>query len=301
LVLSNLGLPRQRILNLGATFTLSLGLFSLTSGCSSFYYFPDAYQYIKPAQFKNTPEDIWFKSSDGTRLHGWYFKAQCTDGQTSPAVIVHFHGNGQNLTSHILSMHRAPQECFDYFIFDYRGYGLSSGKPEPAGVIEDGRAALRWTREKFGDKPIVVYAQSLGGAIALRLLGENTEPLVKVLVIDSSFLSYRSVARKIISKQWWTWLLQPVAWLVADNSKSPEHVIDQLNINSVLVVHGDKDQVVDFELGETLFAALGGKKEFWRIENGTHIDFMMRKNRYSPPALFIWLREQISPSSNLTR
>lgn len=247
-------------------------------GCSSVFYHPSKALFVDPIQLNLHPEDVYFLSKTGKRLHGWYFKAS----QRPPkGLILHFHGNAQNLSAHYLFLREATDKGYDYFIFDYEGYGQSEGTPSPENLILDGVAAIEWARAKSPNLPMIIFGQSLGGNVAINSLTEflKTESRpssIKALVVDSSFASYRSAARKVVSRHLLTWILQPVAWLIVDNSGSADGKIEKVSPIPVLIIHGENDKVVDFSLGLRLFDQAHEPREMWIIPHGGHTDFLSR-------------------------
>lgn len=259
-------------------------------GCSSFYYFPTKnIYYVAPEKIKPPPEVVSFKSADGTVLEGWYFKSS----QNKPkGFIIHFHGNAQNVSTHFTYLWKVGEIGFDYFVFDYRGFGRSQGVPTPRGVVNDGLGALQWSTDKMKERGITsltVFCQSLGGAICAKTLSLVPNLPVDNIVIDSSFPSYRSVARSVARSSWVLWLLQPVAWLIADNSESPQDVFGHLKAKRFLVIHGDRDGVVSFHHGERIFSLLPEPKEFWRIPDGQHTDFLFKDEGKYRIQFYTWL------------
>lgn len=271
---------RNRIVSL-----VAYGMGVLATGCSSFLYYPTREEHVIRSKMPLQPEDVDFVSEDGTRLHGWYFSASKVKSGHAQSrfqpgcAILFFHGNAENLSTHFFTLYSAPLRGYDYFIFDYRGYGRSEGKPSPGGTVQDGRAALRWLQARNPGRPIVVFAQSLGGAVALRSVLDlkaeaAAEGPVRLVVVDSSFASYRAVGRKVLSGSWITWLFQPLAGILLSDEFAPEKDLHNLAPVPLVVIHGDKDQTVDFSLGEKLFAAASEPKEFWRVPGGRHTSFM---------------------------
>lgn len=217
------------------------------------------------------------QTTDGANLHLWQFRAKAKGAPK--AVLLQLHGNAQNMTSHFSLMYPLVGYGYDLVSFDYRGYGKSTGEPSPHGVVEDTKTLLRWLKVNYPNTPIVVVAHSIGGAIAARALIElKNEVPIQLLVLDSTFSSYRSIARAAMSRSWVTWPLQPVAWLIVDNSKAPKGQLDQLGPYKKIVVHGTNDRVVEHRFGEEIFNDLSEPKEFWSIPKGEHIDFMWRNN-----------------------
>ncbi|MES2964142.1 MAG: alpha/beta hydrolase [Bdellovibrionota bacterium] len=260
---------------------LALVLSFTLTGCSSFLYYPTREEHVDRKKMPLQPEDMTITSGDGTKLHAWRFKSALK--KPSPCVLVHFHGNAQNLSTHFYSFYTAPSQGYDYVIFDYRGYGSSEGKPFPRGTVEDGHAALRFVRDMYPGRPLVVVGQSLGGAVALRtVIDMKNEVPVKLVVVDSTFSSYRSVARKAMSRSWITWLLQPIAWLSMSDRYAPKGRLKEIAPIPLVVIHGDQDRGVEHELGREVFEEASEPKEFWHIPGGGHTDFMFReKGKYA--------------------
>lgn len=258
-------------------------------GCSSLLYYPTREEHVDRAKMPLKPEDVEFVSEDGTRLHGWYFHAQPEARKN--CTLLFFHGNAQNISTHFFSLYSAPIHGYDFFIFDYRGYGRSEAKqPSPEGTVADGRAALRWLKARAPERPIVVFAQSLGGAIALRsVLDLKDEIAPKAVVVDSGFSSYQAVGRAVLARSWVTWLFQPFAWIALSDRLAPEDGLWRLPPVPLLVIHGDRDPTVPFSMGERLFTKAHEPKEFWRIPGGGHTDFMWRENGRYAKAFFSYL------------
>lgn len=163
-------------------FALLLGcsLFGLSSCAQQAFYYPDHADYGTPAQAGLQHEDIFFQSEDGTRLHGWFIPAQNAGGLIpARATIIHFHGNAQNLSAHKEAVQWLPAHGYNVFLFDYRGYGLSEGRPNQAGLFADSNAALNYVRSRpdVDKNRLLVFGQSLGAApMRLRQSAQATMP-----------------------------------------------------------------------------------------------------------------------------
>ncbi len=267
----------KRFASLSARATLSFAVLSaaiFTSGCSSMLYHPTFVQHYDPAQVGLTAEDVYFPTSDGSKLHGWYFKSSM---KKTKGLIVFFHGNGQNLSSHFASLSWIPPYGYDYFIFDYRGYGKSEGTASPENTVLDGIAAIRKGRDLAHGLPLVVFAQSLGGAVALRSLIEmKKEVPIRLLVLDSAFESYQGAGQGVLSHAWLTWPFQPLAYVLLSDKWSADGRVKELAPTPIVVMHGDHDQTIDYDLGVDVFQAAAEPKEFWKIEGGRHTDAFWR-------------------------
>ncbi len=239
------------------------------SGCSGVFLQPDRVLHGRPEQVGARWEEALFPSADGTQLMGMFLPARPGPGK---GVVVQFHGNGENMTSHFVFVWWLTLEGWDVFAFDYRGYGASHGKKSLAGSVDDGVAALRWARAKAAGRPLVVVGQSLGGALALASLEKDGGEGVKGLILDSTFASYRVIAREKLGQLWLTWPLQyPLSFLIGD-SLAPERLAARRKPVPLLMFHGEGDLVVPQHHGRRLFDAAAGPKEFVSVPGTGHTE-----------------------------
>lgn len=239
------------------------------SACSGVFLQPDRRLHARPEQVGAAWEEARFASADGTALTGLWLKARPGPGK---GVVVQFHGNGENMSSHFLFVWWLTLEGWDVLAFDYRGYGASAGEKSLQGAVEDGVAALAFARGKAAGRPIAVVGQSLGGALALASLEKDGGEGVAALILDSTFASYRAIARDKLGQLWLTWPLQwPLSFLVGD-SFSPEKLARRRKPVPLLQFHSRADPVVPFSLGRRLFDAAAGPKEFVALEGDGHTE-----------------------------
>ncbi len=232
-------------------------------------YYPSRDKFHSPEKLKLTFEDVYLKVENET-IHGQYFPVK-----KPKALVLFFHGNAQNLSAHFLTLSWLPELNISYFIFDYEGFGQSSGNPSPQKTVNDGMVAIDWVQKKAKklNIPLVVYAQSLGGAIALRSLSDLEKiDCLKLIVIDSSFLSYQKVARDIFSRAILTWPFQWLPYLVLSDKFAPIGHIQKLKNYPLVVIHGKKDKIVPYKQGIHIYETFPGKKDLWLIEDGQHTD-----------------------------
>lgn len=247
------------------------------SGCSGLLYYPSRQLFYPPEKFGLKPEEVHFESKAGAKLFGWYFQNRAK--KTPKALVVFYHGNAENISSHYLNTYWLLEHGYDLFAFDYQGYGRSEGTPSPRGTVEDGEAALEWAVKRAPGVPIVIFAQSLGGAIGLRNAIDMKDKIpLRFVAVDSTFRSYRTVARRVMARGWLTWPFQWLGWLVMSDAVAPKGEIAKLAPVPLLVIHGDADQVVEFANGEDVFAEAAEPKEFWRVPGGQHTDVFSRQS-----------------------
>jgi len=258
---------------------LLLSLF-LLSGCSQFLFYPRPTLMLTPADVGLEYRDIHFTSRDGTALHGWMLPATA---QPPTASILFLHGNAGNISAHLESIDWMPARGFNVFIFDYRGYGNSAGVVSLPGAHEDAERALSVLLEQpeASGVPLVLFGQSLGGAIAIQTtITSEHRNQIKGLIVESSFSSYREVAREVLSRFWLTWPLQWPLSLTISDAYHPARAIARIDDIPVLLIHGDQDRVVSHAHSERLYHEANEPKQLWLVPGGKHIDaFKSQQNR----------------------
>ncbi len=245
------------------------------------FYQPDQLMYYPPEVTGFDYENIYFHSHDRYRLHAWFFPSKT---RKPIGTIVQFHGNAQNLTSHYLSLSWVVDYGYNLFIYDYRGYGESLGEPTPETVNKDALVALDQAlelSEKTGTKNLIAYGQSLGGAVLLRALADSKiNEHISLLVLDSTFLSYKTVARQTLSRFVLTWPLSPLGYLLISDEFAPEKTLASVKL-PLLIIHDKGDRVIRYSNGEEINQHYTGPKEFWNIDHGTHVGiFFVEKGKY---------------------
>jgi fermentation-respiration switch protein FrsA (DUF1100 family) len=238
--------------------------------CNGLFYYPlqeDLYD-PKKLGFQYSEERI--PSEPEISLAAWWFKPLTP--QSYKKLIVHFHGNAENMSSHFMFTAWLTQEGFDVLTFDYRGYGRSSAVPPTReGLVKDGCAVFHWVEQHpvLKDFEVHVIGQSIGGAVAISALGSCPSVQVKSLVIDSSFSSYRRIARQKLGAFFITWPLQyPLSFLISDDW-NPIDSIDRLPMK-MLFFHNVNDPVVPYNLGRELYEKAVAPKEWVDVTSEGH-------------------------------
>lgn len=210
-----------------------------------------------PAELRRTFEDVHFKASDGTELHGWFFPADTNSPRARIAFLI-CHGNGGNI-SHRLGLCTALLKTgASVFVFDYRGYGQSHGRPGEEGTYRDAQAAHVWLRQKgFHGENIIAFGESLGGGVVSELALRET---LGGMVLQSTFTSIPDIGGELFP-----WL--PVRWM--STIKYDTHTkLPRINV-PVLVLHSRADDLTRFHHAEKNFAVANEPKIFVELR-GTH-------------------------------
>jgi pimeloyl-ACP methyl ester carboxylesterase len=253
---------------------ICLCLCLLLTGCTSLIYQPDKFFYAHPSQFNIKFDAFTIPSKDGTKISAWRLHSKTPNPKN---IVLFFHGNAQNLTSHFVNLEWLTDFGYDVIIFDYRGYGVSEGEPNPKGASEDGLAFLDYTYQiykKENFKKFIVYTQSLGGSIALRSLEDfSHRDDISLLVLDSTFLTAREVAREKTNRV--------LAQLIS-NDYTADPKLAHITM-PVLSIHSTADYVVNYQLGQDLYKRIpvSTKKDFWTFGDKGHGDiFFVQDKKY---------------------
>ncbi len=253
-------------LRLAVVLTCWFGL----SGCTQLFFQPLKDHVYDPEKVGFTYENVTFDAADGTKLHGWFFPAK----RERIGSILFLHGNAENISTHFAGIVWATEGGFDAFVIDYRGYGLSEGLPTLDGLHQDVAAGLDALIARPGVAPeeIVVFGQSLGGAIALNAIAEHEQKnRLAGLVIEGAFSDYRGITREKLNDFWLTWAFQWPVSLTIDGRYDPKAAASMIAPLPLLIVHGQEDVVVPPHHGEALFDAAVEPKAIWRPGEAGHI------------------------------
>jgi len=252
-------------------------LLLVAASCSSKFYNPIRHRIYEPSQYGYEYREIQFRSLDGTNLHGWFFRA--TSDKQERGTIIQFHGGDENVSSHFTNLVWLTREGYNLFVFDYQGYGSSEGLPNQQNLNSDGVAALNWVNNynlaRRKEIKLIAYGQSMGGTVLMRSLHDfNDKELISGVVIESSFESYREVLRSRLAENWYTWIFQPLAYVLVKDDFAPKEYIADIAPVPILVIHGDADKEVPVKHGLRIFEHAGEPKTFWAVPGGGHVKAM---------------------------
>ena len=237
---------------------------------SHFIYFPDRVLVGTPADIGLEYEDVFFRASDGVQLHGWFVPGE------SGVTLLWFHGNAGNISHRLenISMlhHRVG---ISIFIFDYRGYGQSSGKVSEEGTYLDAEAAIDYLRSRDNaavGQELVLFGRSLGCAVAVEMAVRHK---VRGVILESPFASIRDMAHR-------AYPFLPSGVLIRMVRARYDSISKIGSVHSpLMVLHGDRDDIVPIDTGRELFGAANGPKRFYVIEGAAHNDtYVIGGDRY---------------------
>jgi len=203
------------------------------------------------------PQNVWFRAADDTKLHGWY-----VPHSEAKRLVVYCHGNCEQVADLVdLAFRMRTRLQATLFLFDYRGYGRSQGKPYEDGCIQDGLAAQRWLARKEGvsNQDVTIVGRSIGGGVAVAMAAEQG---ARALVLENTFANLTEVAAHLHP-----WL--PVRLVMRNRYDSLRRI--RHYYGPLFQCHGAADAVVPIELGRKVFdAAPSGDKQFFEAPLARH-------------------------------
>jgi fermentation-respiration switch protein FrsA (DUF1100 family) len=208
-------------------------------------YFPSRAILETPASAGLAFDEVELATEDGERLYGWWIAAR----EPSLGHLLFCHGNGGNIGDRVLNAALLAAAGFDVLLFDYRGYGRSTGGPDEQGTYNDAHGALAalLARPEVDRDRVFYLGESLGGAVALALAVDRPP---RGLILQSTFTSIRDVARA-------HYPFLPT--VLIPNAYPSLRLIRRLRA-PLLVLHGDRDDIVPVAQGRALFAAASEPK-----------------------------------------
>ena len=228
-------------------------------------------------------DDVYFTVRDGVRLNGWFVPYP-----DAKRTLLWFHGNAGNISHRVQNLRLLHDKVkINVFIFDYRGYGRSDGKISEPGTYLDGSAAIDFLRQRYNVQPqqLVLFGRSLGAAVAAEMATHGDS---LALILESPFVSVAEMARAVFP-------LLPLGPLLVTRYDTLEKV--RRVKSPLLVLHGDRDEVVPFGQGRKVFEAAPEPKKFFTIIGAGHNDTYI----VGGDAYFTALREAIDWAASLTR
>lgn len=219
-------------------------------------FFPDKVLVADPGDLGLAYEDQWITTEDGVRLHAWWLPAK--DAQT---VLVFFHGNAGNISHRLDNLRHLNTWGLSVLIFDYRGYGQSQGSISEKGLYADSRAAYEagLARARDNGCRLALFGRSLGGVAAVSVADR---PEAAGVILESTFTNLGDMAKRHFP-------LPGVGKL-----KNRFNSLGRIESVSApkLFIHGDRDDIVPFELGQRLFQAAPEPKTWLTLKGAGHND-----------------------------
>ncbi len=218
-----------------------------------------------PEDYGFAYQDVSITTSKGVRLHGWYVPTE-----QARATVLFLHGNAGNISHRLDSIAIFRELGLDVFIIDYGGYGQSESKPSEQGTYLDARAAWEYllNERQLAADEIVIFGRSLGGAVASNLAAQTTPAAV---ILESTFTSAPDMAHRLYP-------FLPVRLLTRLKYPALENV--KHLTSPLLVVHSTQDEIIPFDMGESVFAAAPEPRQMLVLTGDHNEGFLINKDQY---------------------
>ena len=202
-------------------------------------------------------EEVWLPVDEAVTVFAWFIDA----GPTNP-VLLWCHGNAGNVSHRLENIRLLYQRGISVMIFDYRGYGRSTGVPSEAGLYQDALASYDYLirQRRISPERLIVFGRSLGSGVAGEVAIQRHSA---GLIVESSFPSIQSM-----SDQHYFGL--PARWLM-DVDFNLAQKVRSLKV-PLLVIHGDQDSIVPMVLGKQVFDAAHEPKRWHVVSGAGHND-----------------------------
>ncbi len=192
---------------------------------------PTNFQYKYPFPF----EEVNFEMEYGGNINGIHFKMPNTKG-----VIFYLKGNSRSIKGWGKFARDFLGKGYDFFMYDYRGFGKSKGKRNENNLYSDAQHVYKWLAEQYPEKDIIVYGRSLGSGIAARVASWNKP---KMLILDSPYYSFLDNVKGYAN-------FLPFRFLLRYKLRTDQFI--KIITCPVIIIHGTKDRLIKFKQSEML-------------------------------------------------
>lgn len=200
-----------------------------------------------------TIKNTYVTSTTGNVLHAWILRPT----HTQPlATILHFHGSGGNILTQYQAIAPLANLGYQVFMFDYSGYGVSTGKASRKNALQDAYSALAYVADlsDTNNTQLILYGQSYGGYLA-GIVGSSQQAKIDGIVIEGAFSAHKDEAK----------FTTPFFGNLVKNGKVVAEEITA-NHKPVLIIHSREDQVVPIEFGKKIYEHANEPKAFYEID-----------------------------------
>ena len=201
-------------------------------------------------------DEIFITVDEEIQLKSWIIKKDFKKFKT----LVIFHGNAGHLSNRIYKLNELYKLDINILLISWRGFSGNKGSPTENNLYKDAKAAIKWLNEEgVSNNQIILYGESLGSGVAVEVGKENN---FNSIILESPFTSIENSA-----KIYYPYL--PVRLILKDRYDSISK-IKMINI-PILVMHGEKDDVVPFSMGKELFEKANSPKESYFTPDDDHM------------------------------
>lgn len=179
-------------------------------------------------------------------------------------LIVFFHGNGETIADSVVLGRHWQARGVGFAAVEYRGYGGSPGDPDEEGLYADAEGAIDGlVADGQSPERITLWGSSLGTGVATEMVLRGHG---RRLVLHAPYTSIPDVAGRVAP-------FLPTGLLITDrfDNLAKAGAVDV----PTLVIHGDGDSVVPYDMGATMAGAIAGA-QLLTVHGGGHNDLFIR-------------------------
>lgn len=230
-------------------------------------------------------DDVDFTTRDNVRIKGWFIR-QAPERFEKERTLIYFHGTDKNASFRLAKVIGLYETCrCNILLISYRGYGLSTGRPNEHGVRIDAESAYDYLVSR-GDVNVGpggnlwVYGESLGGAVAI-YFSKVYQESINALILENTFTSLLDMIKLEIP---FLGIFRHLSW----NRWQSKKRIGDLSI-PLLFLSGLKDSYIPPQMMRQMhgLATKSPLKEFVEFENGTHNRTWTNRGFYESIAAFM--------------
>lgn len=228
--------------------------------CVIFYFLQDYFFFrpeILPKQFEyRYPfpfNEVNFEMEDGSEINGIHFKVPNSKG-----VVFYLKGNSRSIKGWGKFARDFVSKGYDFFMFDYRGFGKSSGRRTEQTLYNDSQTVYKWLSEVYPENQIVVYGRSMGSGIATRVASWNKP---KMLILDSPYYSFLYNIRRYA-------FILPLKYLLRYQIRTDQFI--KKVTCPIFIIHGTADRLIPYKQGKMLYHLAEDRATLVTIEGGGH-------------------------------
>lgn len=229
------------------------------------------------AEFEAEPfEEVSIRSHDGLKLVGRYY--HYADGAP---LEIQCHGyKGNPIRDFCGNWRVAKEDGRNVLLIDQRCHGKSEGHTITFGILErrDVLGWIRWANDRFGEIPILLSGVSMGAATVLMVSGMELPPNVKAVVADCPYDAPSNIIKKVLGQDRGmpVGIVYPLIRFGGIlygkfnlNAVSPLEAVRKTSL-PILLIHGDDDRFVPYDMSVNLRAAAPEKITFHTVSGAGH-------------------------------
>lgn len=241
--------------------TIYIILLITLSSCgirNKFTFYPDQESEIPEENIPNYVTERFIRTTDSQNLQAFLFRHK---DNINRSLIIYFHGNAGNIYHRFDDAKRLFDMNRNVLLVSYRGYSKSTGKPNEKGIYIDGESTIDYAIDSLGydEKDITIFGRSLGTTVAIHI---SQNRIFNSVILVTPLTSGKEMATAMG--------LGFIRFIAGKSYNSIEKI---KNIKSrILIIHGDKDEVIPYYMGKKLFDTFNGVKYMLTIREGGHND-----------------------------